>query len=166
MNHISAIIEPLQSSDWQAVSKIYAEGIATGMATFETEVPTWDVWDNKYIKPCRLVAVLNDRVVGFAVLSLVSQRKVYSGVAEVTLYVAKDHWGKGIGKKLLKELIKQSEAHGFWTLQASIFPENKASIELHTKCGFRTVGIKEKIGKLNGKWYDNHFMERRSKHIF
>jgi len=159
------ILRSLNPNDWPTISKIYAEGIATGIATFETEVPTWEIWDNKFIKHCRIVAVQNDNVEGFAVLSLVSQRKVYSGVAEVTLYVAKDCWGKGIGKKLLMELINLSEAHGFWTLQAGIFPENVASIKLHENCGFRLVGVREKIGQRDGKWYDNHLMERRSDKI-
>lgn len=153
---------PLVKTDWASVSKIYANGIATGMATFETEVPNWERWNAKHIESCRIVAVKDTVVVGFASLAKVSQRKVYSGVAEVTVYVDNDHWGQHIGELLLKELIRNSEAHGFWTLQAGIFSINQPSIELHKKCGFRIIGIREKIGKLNGKWYDNHFLERRS----
>lgn len=159
------VVRPLIKEDWESVSKIYADGMATGIATFETEVPNYETWNNKYIKSCRIVAVEKEKVVGFAVLSLVSNRKVYRGVAEVTLYIDKDFRRKGIGKKLLNELIIESELHGFWTLQAGIFAENKASIILHKNCGFRLVGVREKVGQLNGKWHDNHFLERRSKII-
>jgi len=159
------VVRALLKTDWNSVSKIYADGITTGIATFETEIPDWKTWNKKYIDSCRIVAIENKNVVGFALLSLVSQRDVYRGVAEVTLYVDKESQGKGVGKTLLNELIKQSEINDFWTLQAGIFSENIASIELHKKCGFRIVGVKEKIGQLNGKWYDNHFLERRSKKI-
>ena len=159
----SLIIRPLIKEDFTSVSKIYADGITTGIATFETEVPTWEIWNNKYIESCRIVAVINNNIVGFACLSQVSKRDVYKGVAEVTVYVDKDLKGQHIGETLLKKLIKESEDHGFWTLQAGIFSENTASIELHKKCGFRIVGIREKIGQLHGKWHDNHFLERRSK---
>ena len=158
-------IRAFNNQDWTSVSKIYAEGIATGVATFETEVPSFNVWDNKFIKQCRLVAEANSKVVGFAVLSQVSKREVYKGVAEVTVYMATNERGKGIGKMLLEALVIESEKKGFWTLQAGIFSANKASIELHKKCGFRVVGIREKIGKRGGKWHDNHFLERRSKLI-
>jgi phosphinothricin acetyltransferase len=158
-------VRPFVKEDWSLVSKIYEDGISTGIATFETEVPDYETWNKKYIESCRIVATQNEKIVGFAVLSLVSHRYVYRGVAEVTLYVDKDYRGNGIGKILLIELINQSEAKGFWTLHASIFSENLASINLHKKCGFRIVGIKEKIGQLNGKWHDNHFLERRSKII-
>lgn len=152
-------------SDWPEVSEIYKQGLKTKMATFETSIPTWDEWDKKFIPSCRLVAHINDTILGFAALSLVSSRKVYRGVAEVTLYVAEEFRGQGIGKKLLNALIEESEANGFWTLHAGIFSENIASIELHKKCGFRVVGIKEKIGQLDGEWHDNHFLERRSKRV-
>ena len=110
------------------VSKIYAEGITTGIATFETKVPSFEVWNNKFIKKCRLVAEINDQVIGFAVLSKVSKRKVYNGVAEVTVYIAQDERGKGFGKRLLEALVYDSEKEGFWTLQAGVFSTNKASI--------------------------------------
>ena len=155
-------IRTFKEQDWTSVSKIYSEGIATGIATFETEVPSFDVWNEKFIKKCRIVAVLDNKVVGFAVLSQVSKRKVYKGVAEVTVYVAQEKRRKGIGKLLLDTLVKESEKVGFWTLQAAIFSENTPSIELHKNCGFRVVGIREKIGKRNNKWHDNHFLERRS----
>ena len=159
------MIRPLKRSDWDAVSKIYGIGISTGIATFETEVPSWEAWDRKYLSHCRLVAEREGTVIGFAVLSKVSDREVYDGVAEVSVYVGETHRRSGIGKMLLNHLIAQSESHGFWSLQAGIFPENKASIKLHESCGFRVVGIKERIGKLNGVWHDNVFMERRSKTV-
>lgn len=155
-------IRTFKKEDWNSVSKIYAEGIATGVATFETEVPSIDVWDEKFLKQCRLVAEIDTEVVGFAVLSQVSKRKVYKGVAEVTIYVAESQRGKGIGKQLLNTLIIESEIEGYWTLQAGIFAENRASIHLHKQCGFRIVGVREKIGKLNNTWHDNVLMERRS----
>ncbi|MCH7524573.1 MAG: N-acetyltransferase [Bacteroidetes bacterium] len=160
------VIRPLIKTDWISVSKIYAEGIETGIATFETELPSWKTWNATYIESCRIIALQKDEVVGFAVLSQVSKRKVYKGVAEVSVYVAKDFRGQHIGGILLKQLIKESEENGFWTLQAGIFSENIASIKLHKKFGFRVVGIRKQIGKLNGKWYDNHFLERRSLNQF
>lgn len=160
---IDISIRALVKADWDSVSKIYEDGIATGIATFETEVPDWKTWNNKYIETCRLVAMYNNEVVGFAVLSQFSKRKVYKGVAEVTVYVDNNYKGKYFGETLLKALIEQSESNGFWTLQAGIFSENIASIELHKKCGFRVVGIREKIGQRHGKWHNNHFLERRSK---
>ena len=151
--------------DWASVSRIYRQGIATGIATFETEVPSFEKWDKKFIATCRLVAEINDQVVGFAILSRVSDREVYRGVAEVTVYIAEEHRRKGIGKTLLVALIKESEKKGFWTLQAGIFSKNIPSIKMHEQCGFRVVGIREKIGQRNGKWYNNHLLERRSKLI-
>lgn len=159
---MKAILRPLKKSDWNSASKIYAEGIATGIATFETEVPSWEIWDKKYLQDCRLVAAYNGQIVGFAVLSLVSHRQVYRGVAEVSVYVGENFQRQKVGYQLLDEIVKHSENKGFWTLHASVFTENIASLELHKKCGFRVVGIKERIGKLNGKWHDNYFLERRS----
>ncbi len=158
-------VRPLLKSDWDAVSNIYREGIATGMATFETVCPDWNQWHKKYLTSCRIVALYGGDVVGFGVLAPVSKRAVYKGVAEVSVYVSPEFWGKQIGETVLRTLIEKSESEGLWTLQASIFSENKASINLHVKCGFRIVGIRQKIGQLNGKWYDNHFLERRSKLI-
>ena len=132
---------------------------------FATKIPKWKKWNKKYIKSCRIVAETDSKVVGFAVLAPTSKRDVYKGVAEVSVYVSKNYHGRGIGEKLLRQLIVESEIHGFWTLQAGIFSENIPSIKLHEKCGFKTVGIREKIGQLNGKWHDNHFIERRSKKI-
>lgn len=162
---MNVVLRAFSRSDYPAVASIYAEGIATGIATFETQVPDWDTWNDKYIDTCRIVAVIEDQVVGFGVLSQVSKREVYKGVAEVSVYVANSHQGHGIGETILKALIDESEANDYWTLQAGIFSENTASIKLHEKCGFRVVGIREKIGKANGKWHDNHFLERRSKII-
>jgi len=156
-------IRTFKKQDWASVSKIYAEGIATGIATFETEVPSYDIWDDKFIKSCRLVAEVDKDVVGFAILSQVSKREVYKGVAEVTIYIAENQRGKGVGKQLLDALVIESEKEGFWTLQAGIFAENKASIQLHKHCGFRVVGVREKIGQRDGIWHDNVLMERRSK---
>lgn len=158
-------VRPFIKQDWTSVSRIYAKGLATGIATFETEVPSFEVWDSKFINSCRLVAEIDSEVVAFAVLSQVSKREVYKGLAEVTVYVDDKNQGKGIGCLLLTELIKCSESNGFWTLQAGVFSQNIASIKLHEKCGFRVVGVREKIGQRNGKWYDNHFLERRSKLI-
>jgi phosphinothricin acetyltransferase len=160
---MNASIRIFEEKDWTSVSEIYAQGIATGIATFETKVPSYDVWNEKFIKTCRLVAVDGNQVVGFAVLSQVSKREVYKGVAEVTIYITESQRGKGIGKQLLDALVIESENDGFWTLQAGIFSLNHASIELHKKCGFRIVGQREKIGKRNGIWHDNVLMERRSK---
>lgn len=162
---MNIVIRPFIKKDWASVSEIYTQGIATGIATFETEVPSFEVWNKKFLKQCRIIAESDSIVIGFGVLSQVSKREVYKGVAEVTVYVAEKFRGKGVGKLLLNTLIEESEQNGFWTLQAAIFSENMASIKLHEKCGFRVVGIREKIGQRNGKWYDNHFLERRSKSI-
>lgn len=156
------VIRPLLKKDWDAVSKIYAQGIATGLATFETQVPDWKTWNKKYIKSCRIIAEIDNRIVGFAVLSKISQRAVYKGVAEVSVYVANNFKRQKIGETLLNALIIESEKKEFWTLQAGIFSENKISINLHKKCGFRLVGLRERIGQLNGKWHDVQFLERRS----
>lgn len=148
--------------DWQAVSTIYAEGIATGFATFEKDVPSYEVWDGAHLEVCRIVATKEKSVLGWAALSPVSGRCVYSGVAEVSVYIGQSSRGLGIGKFLMEHLIAQSEAAGFWTLQAGIFPENKASIELHKKVGFRFIGKRERVGRLDGTWKDNLLFERRS----
>jgi len=152
-------------ADWSYVSKIYLEGIQTEMATFETQVPSWEKWDEKYIHTCRLIAEINEEVTGFIVLSKISKRNVYNGVAEVSIYISEMFQKQKIGQTLLNSLITESEKKGFWTLQANIFPQNKASINLFLKCGFRKVGLREKIGKLNQKWYDNYLLERRSELI-
>lgn len=152
-------------NDWLAVSAIYAEGIATGHATFETTVPAWEVWDAGHLPNCRLVAEMNGQVVGWVALSRVSSRCVYAGVAENSIYVAASVRGQGIGKRLLEAVIVESEAAGFWTLQTGIFPENTASVALHQVCGFRLVGRRERIGQLQGVWRDTLVLERRSNRV-
>ncbi len=156
-------IERMKGTDWSAVREIYLEGITTGNATFERKAPEWEDWDERHRPNCRLVARTDGRVVGWAALSPVSRRRVYSGVAEVSIYVAGRAAGQGIGKALLRALIQESDQAGVWTLQASIFPENRASLALHKACGFRVVGRRERIAQLNGVWRDTVLMERRRK---
>ncbi|PRR77895.1 GNAT family N-acetyltransferase [Clostridium luticellarii] len=159
-------IEEMTEKHWKEVSKIYLEGINTGKATFQTEVPTWQDWNNSHIDLCRLAACSDDKVLGWAALSSISSRCVYAGVAEVSIYIGKEYRGKGIGTALLKNLIKLSEENGFWTLQSVIIKENIGSITLHKKCGFRKVGIRERLGKMsNGVWHDVVLMEHRSKSV-
>jgi phosphinothricin acetyltransferase len=155
-------VEGMQDEDWDAVRSIYREGIATGNATFETDVPEWNVWDGNHLPDCRFVARKTGQVVGWAALSPVSGRCVYAGVAEVSVYVTASAWGQGVGRALLRALVEESEQHGIWTLQAGIFPENKASIGLHKACGFREVGTRERLGEMQGVWRDVVLMERRS----
>jgi phosphinothricin acetyltransferase len=155
-------IDAMKADDWLWVRGIYEEGIATGNATFETEAPEWASWDAKHLASCRLVARSGDEIVGWAALSHVSSRAAYRGVAEVSVYVSASARGRGVGCKLLAALVEASEAAGVWTLQAGIFPENAASLLIHEKIGFRVVGIREKIGCLNGRWRDVVLMERRS----
>jgi len=157
-----ATIEALQHMDWGPVRDIYAQGMATGLATFETSVPSWEAWDAGHLPTCRLVAREGAEVLGWAALSPVTGRCVYSGVAEVSVYVADEHKGTGVGRLLLESLIAASEAHGIWTLKSGIFPENATSIRLHEACGFRTIGYHERIGRLAGTWRDTVLMERRS----
>jgi phosphinothricin acetyltransferase len=160
---LKMIVRYLLPNDWNAGASIYKEGIATGLATFEKNVPSWETWDTSHMKSCRIIVENENKVMGWAALTPVSDRCVYNGVAEISVYVAKRQRGKGIGSKLLEELIKLSEAEGIWTLQAGIFPENVSSIELHKKMGFRIIGLREKIGKLDGVWKNNCILERRSK---
>ena len=155
-------IFPLQPEDWPAVRAIYLEGIATGDATFQSDAPSWEAWDQGHLRAGRLVARGRDGVVGWAALSATSSRAVYAGVAEVSIYVGAQFRGHGLGLLLLRALIEAAEAAGIWTLQAGIFPENRASILLHKRCGFREVGYRERIGKLHGRWRDVSLLERRS----
>ncbi len=162
------IIDAMGAADWEKVRAIYLEGIATGHATFEFEAPEWAKWDPSHVADPRLVLRKDGQIAAWASLSRVSARKVYAGVAEVSIYVGAKFRGQGLGSKLLASLISASEEKGFWTLQAGIFPENVASIEMHKKHGFRVLGIREKVGKmtfgeLQGKWRDVVLMERRSK---
>jgi L-amino acid N-acyltransferase YncA len=156
------LIRVMNAADWPSVSEIYKQGIVTGNATFEQAVPVWSDWDNAHLKSCRLVAEIDGEIVGWAALSPVSGRCVYAGVAEVSVYVSENNRGQKIGKQLLDQLIKDSELNGLWTLQAGVFPENGPSIKIHTDLGFRIVGRREKIGKLNGVWRDTLLIERRS----
>ena len=147
---------------WEDVKTIYEDGIATGNATFQMSAPEWEEWNSSHLRPCRLIAVDNNKLIGWAALTPVSGRCVYAGVAEVSVYVAAEERGKGVGKLLLQTLITESEKNNLWTLQAGIFPENIASIKVHEACGFRLVGKRERIGKMNGKWRDTILLERRS----
>ena len=156
-------ISKMKDEDWPEGKNIYQEGIATGNATFESEAPDREQWDKTHLRDCRLVAKSVERIVGWAALSPVSDRCVYDGVAEVSLYVRDSFRGQGIGTTLLKAVIQESRRVGIWTLQSGTFPENTASIALQKACGFREVGTREKIGCMNGKWRDVVLMERRSK---
>jgi phosphinothricin acetyltransferase len=168
---MSIEVVPLRPSDWASVRRIFLEGIATGHATFETEAPDWETWDRAHRADCRLLAreeahVASPKtpfpVLGWAALTRVSQRRAYEGVAEVSVYVASAARGRGVGRRLLEELVRASEAAGVWTLQAGIFPENPASLAIHEACGFRRVGTRERVGRLNGAWRDVALLERRS----
>ena len=156
-------IEPMVEQDWPAVRSIYVQGIDTGNATFEKSAPDWASWNTGHLRACRLVARSGDVVLGWAALSPVSRRCVYAGVAEVSVYAARQAQGQGIGAKLLASLVEASEREGIWTLQAGIFPENTASVELHKRQGFRVVGTRERLGSMDGRWRDVLLLERRSK---
>jgi L-amino acid N-acyltransferase YncA len=155
-------LRELRHEDWPAVKAIYEQGIATGQATFELEAPSWEAWDRSHLECHRLVALREGKVVGWAALSPVSERCVYAGVAEESVYVAEEAQGRGVGRALLEELVARAERDGFWTVQAGVFPENRASVELHRRCGFRVVGTRERIGQHHGVWRDVVLMERRS----
>ena len=157
------MVRKMNAEDWNSVSSIYKQGIATGFATFETDVPDFETWDSAHLKTCRIVAIQGDEIVGWAALSPVSGRCVYGGVGEVSVYIAANARGLGVGKRLMEQLILESEKEGLWTLQSGIFPENEASIQLHKKMGFRYIGKREKIGRtVEGIWRDNVLFERRS----
>jgi L-amino acid N-acyltransferase YncA len=147
--------------DWLQVRAIYLEGILTGMATFETEAPSWEHWDATHLIDPRLVARVGSQVLGWAALSPVSSRAVYAGVAEISIYISEQRRGQKIGTSLMDALVKRSEEVGIWTLQASIFPENLSSLGLQQKFGFRVVGRRERIGQVNGNWRDTILLERR-----
>jgi phosphinothricin acetyltransferase len=157
-------IREMRASDWQDVARIYAEGIKTGVATLESEVPSYEKWDAAHLKICRLVAESDNSLAGWAVLSPVSTRLVYAGVAEVSVYVSEHARGQKAGAAILGALIDESERQGIWTLQSSILEENKASVALHLRCGFRTVGVRERLGRdVGGVWHNIILMERRSR---
>ncbi|HST51009.1 MAG TPA: GNAT family N-acetyltransferase [Pyrinomonadaceae bacterium] len=157
------VIERMEREHWERVRSIYLEGIATGDATFETVAPEWERWDASHMAFCRLVALEDKIIAGFAALGPVSSREIYAGVAEVSVYVGAGFRGKGVGRALLEALVGESEAAGIWTLQAGIFPENAASVALHRACGFREVGRRERVGKLGVRWRDTVLLERRSR---
>lgn len=162
---MAIVIREMAADDWASVRLIYLAGIATGQATFETEAPNWTDWNHAHLPAPRLVAVSDETVVGWAALSPVSKRSPYAGVAEVSVYVGENMRGRGVGSLLLDALVTQSESVGIWTLQASIFPENSASVSLHKSCGFREVGTRRRIGKLNDIWRDTVLLERRSEAV-
>jgi L-amino acid N-acyltransferase YncA len=155
-------LRELTREDWPVVKAIYEQGIAGGQATFETEAPAWEDWDRTHLEGHRLVALQDGEVVGWATLSPVSERCVYEGVVESSVYVADSAQGRGVGRALMEELIRRAERDGIWTIQAGIFPENEGSIELHKRCGFRVVGTRERLGKHHGTWRDVVLLERRS----
>jgi len=159
---IITTIEPLVYAHYEDVKRIYAAGIATGHATLNTTLPDWDTWDVDHLSFARFVSLTNGKVTGWVALTPASGRCVYSGVAEVSIYIDAAYRGMGLGKKLLQHLIPASEAHGIWTLQAGIIKENTASVALHQACGFRIVGLREKLGQLHGVWRDTYMLERRS----
>jgi phosphinothricin acetyltransferase len=157
-------IEDMRASDWTQVADIYMDGINTKIATFQSTIPSWEEWNKGHCESCRLVARKGDTILGWAALSPYSSRCVYAGVAEVSIYIGEKYQGQKVGTTLLKKLIEVSEENGFWTLQSGIIKENISSLNLHKKCGFREVGYRERLGKMdNGKWHDVVLVERRSK---
>jgi L-amino acid N-acyltransferase YncA len=155
------IVRDLRPEDWPAVRAIYEDGIRSGNATFETETPSWEAWDAAHTDP-RLVAEHDGAVVGWAALSSYSSRCCYRGVGEVSVYVGEAARGAGVGRLLLEQLVERSERDGYWTLTAGVFPENEASLHLHRACGFREIGVHERLGELDGVWRDVVWLERRS----
>lgn len=156
-------LREMTPDDWPDVARIYAEGIATGQATFTTEVPSWGDWDAAHVDEPRLVATDGDRVIGWAALTPVSKRLHYRGVAEVSVYIGDGSRGRGVGYALLRELVARSETAGFWTLMSSIFPENEASLAIHLRCDFRQLGRRERVAQHAGVWRDTVLLERRSR---
>jgi len=158
-------VVPMEVHDWPVVRAIYAQGIATGNATFEESAPEWGHWNAGHLLACRLVARSAGNVLGWAALSPMSSRCVYAGVAEVSIYIAEHARGRKIGTKLLRAVVDASEREGIWTLQAGIFRENAASIHLHENCGFTLLGIRKRPGRIGGRWRDVVLMERRSETV-
>jgi L-amino acid N-acyltransferase YncA len=158
-------IRPLTREDWPAVERIYAEGIATGQATFETAPPTWEEFDSGRFPNLRLVAVEKGAVVGWAALAPTSARECYAGVAEHSVYVTKRARGRGAGRALMERLLSAADEAGIWTVQTSVFAENEASVALHARVGFRVVGRRERIARLDGVWRDTLLLERRSPNV-
>ena len=158
-------VRPLRADDWPTVEHIYAAGIASGNATFETGTPAWEEWDAGHLAGHRLVAVQGGQIAGWAALAPVSSRACYGGIAENSIYVAAEAQGRGVGTTLLERLITDAELAGIWTIQTGIFPENEVSLALHRRCGFRIVGIRASLARLDGRWRDVVFLERRSEVI-
>jgi L-amino acid N-acyltransferase YncA len=154
--------QAMRPGDWPAVRAIYEAGIDTGDATFETAAPDWPAWDAAHLAEHRLVARVDGRVVGWTALAPVSDRCCYAGVAEDSVYVAPEAQGRGVGRALLEAVVASAERGGIWTVQTGIFPENRASVRLHQACGFRVVGVRERLGRLGGRWRDVLLLERRS----
>jgi len=154
-------VRELRRDDWPAVRAIYEDGIRGGDATFETEAPSWEAWDAVHPQ-LRLVAERDGTVVGWAALSPYSPRRCYRGVGNVSVYVGQAARGAGVGRLLLEQLVDRSEQAGYWTLSAGVFPENEASLRLHQSCGFRVIGVRERLGQLEGVWRDAVWLERRS----
>jgi L-amino acid N-acyltransferase YncA len=161
----SVTIEALRREHWEGVARVYAEGIATGNVTFETDVPSWEAWDSSHLPEHRLVALRDGEIVGWAAVGAVSDRCVYGGVVENSVYVAEAARGQGLGQRLLDELVASTEAAGIWTIQTGIFPENDGSIRVHERVGFEVVGRRKRLGKLNGEWRDVLLLERRSEKL-
>jgi phosphinothricin acetyltransferase len=156
-----ALVRGATSADWPAIARIYGQGIATGVATFETAVPSWETWDESHLPAPRLVAEEDGAVLGWIAVSPVSRRPVYHGVVEHSVYVAEAVRGRGIGRTLLDALVRAAPAHGIWTLQTSLFEENTATLALHEAAGFRPVGVRERIAQRDGVWRDTLLMELR-----
>lgn len=159
------IVRTMENSDHESVLEIYKMGIDTGNATFEKLVPTWSEWDANHINHSRFIAEIDGSVAGWVALSPVSKRDAYKGVAEISIYIHNHHWGKGIGSALMERAVESSEGNGIWTLFSVVFPENKSSISLHKKFGFRIIGTREKISQINGSWRDTVILERRSSKV-
>jgi len=157
---VEVIVRDLRPEDWAEVAEIYRDGMRSGLATFEIEAPSWEQWNAAH--SIAVVVELDERVIGWAALGPVSSRWCYRGVAESSVYVARNHQGRGFGRALMEELIAKSEQAGIWTIETSIFPENEASLKLHSAAGFRVVGVRKKIGKRDGLWRDTVLLERRS----
>lgn len=153
---------PMTQAHWGAVRTIYEAGIATGLATFETAAPEWVDWNANHRPECRRVVVRADQFIGWAALKATSSRYAYRGVAEISIYVAPEARRQGVGRALLRDVVACAETNGVWTLQATIFPENEASLHLHQSAGFRIVGRRERIACLHGQWRDTLLLERRS----
>jgi phosphinothricin acetyltransferase len=152
----------MSSVDWPVVERIYAAGIATGNATFETSTPSWESWDSGHREDLRFVAVRDGKVVGWVAAGPISRRECYAGVVEHSVYVAAEERGRGVGRVLMKTLIDAAEEAGVWTIQTGIFPENHASVTLHQQVGFRIVGRRERMALLHGTWRDVYLLERRA----